>query len=127
MDPDDTNDAGVRKLLANTLNLKNDGVRALAAAMPTPWAEDFRLQCVREMSISVLQVLEEWVADEGDTHGGNVLQSALRGLTAGDALGCRLATQVATCEQCRERVFAGNRCRELPPCPTCGGRMMRPS
>lgn len=127
MNPDDKNNDDMRELLASTLNLNDDDVRALLKATPTPGAEDIRLQCVREMSISVLQTLAEWVADEGDTHGGKVLETALQRLTAGDALGRRLAPQVSTCEQCRERVFTGNRCRELPACPACGGRMMRPT
>ena len=127
MNPDDRIDDDMREFLANTLDLDSDSVRALLEATPTPWAEDFRLQCVREISISVLRALAEWVADEGDTHGGEVLETALQELTAGDALGRKLASQVATCEQCTERVFAGNRCKKLPACPACGGRMMRPT
>ena len=88
---------------------------------------DFRLLCVREMSISVLHVLAEWSAEEGDKHGTSVLVTAFERLTAGDEVGRKLAPQVATCERCRERVFTGPRCAGLPACPACGGRMVRPA
>lgn len=56
-----------------TLNLKNGDVRELLERMPMSGPEDFRLLCVRELSIFVLHVLEEWVAEEGDRHGQDVL------------------------------------------------------
>lgn len=127
MDADRMDDDDVREFLAATLNLEEGGVRKLLERMPAPEAADFRLQCVREMSISVLQVLAEWVAEERDRHGTSVLVTALKGLAAGDEVGRKLALQVATCERCNERVFTGPRCAELPACPACGGRMMRPA
>ena len=126
MDADQMEDDDVREFLALALSLEEGGVRELLGRMPAREARDLRLRCVREMSISVLHALAEWVAEEADEHGTSVLVTALEGLTAGDEVGRKLAPQVATCERCMERVFTGPRCAELPACPACGGRMVRP-
>lgn len=127
MDADRKRDDDVHELLEATLNLDEGGLRGLLEHMPRPGLEEVRLQCVREMSISVLCVLAEWVAEEGDTHGTSVLESAVGGLMAGDDVARKLGPQVATCERCGMRVFTGPECAQAPACPTCGGPTVRPA
>ncbi len=79
-------DDDVREFLARTLRLNDGEVRELLAHMPLPEMGALRLQCVRELAISVLHTLQLWVAEEGDRHGVRVIATAVEGLVAKDVV-----------------------------------------
>ena len=81
---------------------------------------------MRELAISALYTLQLWVAEEGDRHGVRVIGTAVEGLIGKDFVGEKPAPQMATCERCKECVFA-DRGAELPECSVCGGAMARPA
>ena len=119
-------DDDVRDCLARTRNLNDSDVRKLLERMPIAEQRELRLQCVRELAISVLRTLQLWVAEEGDRHGVRVIGTAVEGLIGKDVIGEKLAPKMATCERCKECVLA-DRGAELPECPVCGGAMARPA
>ena len=119
-------DDDVRDCLARTRNLNDSDVRELLEQMPIAEQRELRLQCVRELAISVLHTLQLWVAEEGDRHGVKVIGTAVEGLIGKDSIGEKLAPKMVTCERCKECVFT-DRGAELPECPVCGGPMARPA
>jgi len=119
-------DDDVRDCLAPTRNLNDSDARELLEQMPIAEQRELRLQCVRELAISVLHTLQLWVAEEGDRHGVRVIGTAVEGLIGKDSIGEKPAPQTATCERCNVCVFT-DRGAELPECPVCGGPMARPA
>ena len=72
-------DDDVRDCLARTRNLNDGDVRELLEQTPIAEQRELRLQCVRELAISVLHTLQLWapqMAEEGDRHGVRVIGTA---------------------------------------------------